>query len=30
MNRYMQQTGRLFLTASEAQAVTNYIVENQK
>lgn len=30
MNRYMHQTGRLFLTASEAQAVTDYIVENQK
>ncbi|MGC8529157.1 MAG: c-type cytochrome [Leptospirillia bacterium] len=30
MNRYMQQTGRLFLTSSEAQAVTDYIVERQK
>ena len=30
MNRYMQQTGRVFLTASEAQAVTDYIVKNQK
>ena len=30
MNRYMQQTGRLFLTASEAQAVTDYIVKRQR
>ena len=30
MNRYMKQTGRMFLSGNEAREVTDYIVKNQR